>query len=304
MKFNTCTLLISAALTAVASAVPLVPQPLNVVEPATHILTRRCVDCTQKDTVALNLIVKASADHYSAIAHEHLNNLMVDFSAASVTSGAQDLPQEKAALSVAVQTKIDEAKRACSPEALESEIKVTVTSDSSMDIPWSKKDEIEKKMVELDAKITKLILERIEAQVNAELLSKDCTEKMTNTEIVPTSEAPAPIPEAPAPVPEAPAPVPEAPAPLPEAVPAPAPSGAQPGINVAASIDSKYVCRSGCKDSGDANTVLSLRVNLENEFKPRLEHFYDREVPTACDEKRSSLLGGVLSLVANLNVNA
>ncbi|KAG0271168.1 hypothetical protein BGZ95_001060 [Linnemannia exigua] len=262
------------------------------------------------------LIVKASADHYSTIAHARLDNLMSEIQTAKVTSGAQDLPQEKAALSVAVQTKIDEAKKACSPDVLAPAIKATVAADANLDIPWSKKEEIEKKMAELDAKITQLMLERIQANINAELLSKDCTEKMTNTEIAP---APPAAPEA-APAP-APAPV-EAPAPAPAPVEAPAPApatpaaaepctsctsttgGAQAGIDVAASVDSKFVCKTGCKDSNDAKNVLTLRVNLESELTPRLDHFYQQEVPTACTENRETLLGGVLNLIANLNVNA
>ncbi|KAF9346786.1 hypothetical protein BGX26_001705, partial [Mortierella sp. AD094] len=94
------------------------------------------------------------------------------------------------------------------------------------------------------------------------------------------------------------------PAPEPAPAEAPAPTGSKAGIDVAASVDSKFVCKSGCKDSNDAKTVLSLRVNLEREFEPRLDHFYVQEVPRECEEKRGSLLGGVLKLVADLNVNA
>ena len=304
MKFTTCTLLISAALATLASAAPLISQDNTLVDATAHILAKRCADCTHTDGLALDLIVKASADHYSTIAHNHLDNLMVEIDTAKVTSGAQELPQEKAALTVAVQVKIDEAKKACSPEALAPAIKATVTSNANMDVPWSKKEEIEKKMAELDILITNLVLDRIQANVNAEDLSKDCTEKMTNTDLAP---APTPVAAEPAPVAPAP-PAPEtAPAPAPAAQPCTEcanPSGAQAGIDVAASVDSKFVCKTGCKDSNDAHTVLTLRVNLENEFQPRLTHFYNQEVPAACTEKRSSLLGGVLSLIANLNVDA
>ncbi|KAG0300114.1 hypothetical protein BGZ98_009436 [Dissophora globulifera] len=310
MKFTSSILLISAALGAVASAVPLVAQTTATVGRNTHVVVKRCTECTHNDNIALDLIVKASADHYSSIAHARLNNLMTEIEAAKVTSDNQNMPQEKAALSVTVQTKIDEAKKACEPEALAPVIKASVTSNANLDIAWSKKEEIEKKMAELDLMITKLMLERIQANINAEMLSKDCTENMTNTEIAP---APAPAPaEQPAPAPEPvaePAPVPApaeqpAPAPAPAEVPAPAPATAQPGIDVAANVDSKFVCKSGCKDSNDAKTVLTLRVNLENEFSPRLDHFYGEEVPAACEEKRESLLGGVLQLVAHLNVDA
>ncbi|KAG0299799.1 hypothetical protein BGZ97_003539 [Linnemannia gamsii] len=323
MKFTAATLLISAALAAVASAAPVVNNVdvLQGTVTASHTIVKRCSDCTHNDGLALDIIVKASADHYSTIAHTRLDNLMAEIQTAKVTSGTQDLPQEKAALSVAVQTKIDEAKKACSPEVLAPAIKATVTGDANLDVPWSKKEEIEKKMAELDAKITQLMLERIQANINAELLSKDCTEQMTHTEIVPApTEAPAPAP-APAPV-EAPAPAPApapaevpAPAPAPAEAPAPAPvaepctsctstTGAQAGIDVAASVDSKFVCKTGCKDSDDAKNVLTLRVNLESELTPRLDHFYQQEVPTACTENRDTLLDGVLSLIANFNVNA
>ncbi|KAF9435338.1 hypothetical protein BGZ76_006489 [Entomortierella beljakovae] len=306
MKFSTSALLISAALATIASAAPLTADAQVNVKTG-PVLSKRCMDCTHTDGIALDIIVKASADHYSTIAQAHLNNLMTDMEAAKVTSGAENLPEEKALLNVAVQAKIDQAKEACTPEALAPIIKATVSSDANLDVAWSKEEEIKNKMAELDLMITKLMLERIQVNIDAELLSKDCTEKMTNTEIAPAPAAP-PAPE-PAPVeaiPE-PAPVEAIPEPAPVEAPAPVPapaSGPQPGIDVAASVDSKYVCRSGCRDSADANSVLSLRVNLENEFKPRLNQFYVQEVPKECEEKRESLLGGVLKLVAELKVNA
>ncbi|KAG0053714.1 hypothetical protein BGZ83_000523 [Gryganskiella cystojenkinii] len=310
MKFLTSALLISAALATIASAAPLissediVPSNSDATINSIHLLNKRCGDCTQTDGLALDLIVQASADHYASIAHRHLDNLMIEIETAKVTSGNQELPQEKAALNVAVQAKIDGAKQACAPEALAPVIKATVTANSNMDVPWSKKEEIEKKMADFDIMITNVVLDRIQSQVNAEGLSKDCTEKMTNTDLAPAPAGPAPA----APVP-APAAVPETPAPAPAEVPAPpapAPAETEPqaGIDVKASVDPKFVCKSGCKDSADAHTVLTLRVNLENEFQPRLTHFYQQEVPTACTENRSSLLGGVLSLIADLNVKA
>ncbi|KAF9955460.1 hypothetical protein BGZ72_003725 [Mortierella alpina] len=342
MKFPITVLLVSAALATIASAAPLgqvlnspiasaaplgqvlnnpiasaapLGQVLNNPIATTQALTKRCANCDKKDVLALNLMVKASADHYSAIAHDRLENLLSEIKTAKVTSGSVELPTEKQMLSAAVQIKIDAAKKDCESEALVPAIKDVVTTQAVFDIHWSQKAEIENKMAELDLAITKLILERIQNNINAELLSKDCTEKMTATEITPAPpgpvapdapvapEAPAPaVPEAPAPAPEAPAPAPEAPAPAPEA-PAPVPA-AQPGIDVAASVDPKYVCKSGCKDSQDAKTVLSLRVNLQNELEPRLDHFYVQEVPAACTEKRSALLGNVLNLVAELNVKA
>ncbi|KAF9383628.1 hypothetical protein CPC16_008829, partial [Podila verticillata] len=205
MKFTSSILLISAALATLASAAPMIVPGTHVNSDSTgHVLAKRCADCTNKDAVALDIIVRASADHYSNIAHVRLDSLLSEIQTAKVTSGAQDLPQEKAALTVAVQTKIDEAKKACAPEALASAIKATVTANANLDVPWSKKEEIEKNMVDLDVMITKLMLDRIQASINAERLSKDCTEQMTNTQI-----APAPAPEAaPAPAPEVAAPAP------------------------------------------------------------------------------------------------
>ncbi|KAF8984690.1 hypothetical protein BGZ52_012327, partial [Haplosporangium bisporale] len=184
MKFTSSILLISAALATLASAAPMIVPGTHVNSDSTgHVLAKRCADCTNKDAVALDIIVRASADHYSNIAHVRLDSLLSEIQTAKVTS---------------VQTKIDEAKKACAPEALASAIKATVTANANLDVPWSKKEEIEKNMVDLDVMITKLMLDRIQASINAERLSKDCTEQMTNTQI-----APAPAPEAaPAPAPE------------------------------------------------------------------------------------------------------
>ena len=331
MKFSSI-LLISVALAAVANAAPLSVKGAVKIDTARHginvalapMISKRCNDCTNQDGVALDLIVKTSADHYSEIAHARLDDLMKEIQTAKVTSGTEDMPKEKNLLTVTVQAQIDEAKKACSPEALQPVIMATVTADSNFDIPWSKKEEVEKKMIELDIAITKAVLDRIQATVNAEQLSKDCTENMTNTEIVPAPAAPAPAetpaptavesaPETPAVAPETPAPDVSAPAPTVVEVPATAsePSeespkeenGLQAGIDVAASVDNKFVCKTGCKDSEDAHTVLSLRVNLENEFKPRLDHFYDQEVPTAYTERRKSLLDGVLDILSHLRVD-
>ncbi|KAG0355715.1 hypothetical protein BG005_005364 [Podila minutissima] len=338
MKFFASILLISAAL-AVTSAAPLLRQNNINANVATNGLAKRsCVDCTHKDGAALDIIIKASANHYADIAHARLDDLMAEINTAKVTSGTQELPKEKAVLTVTIQGKIDEVKRACTSQELEPLIKASITADTNFDIPWSNKKEVEKKMAELDLKITKLVLDRIQANINAEMLSKECAEKMTNTEIAPAPPVPVAAPEAPAPAPEAaapvsatsapaseaPAPASEAPAPAPE-TPAPAPQAPAPvleipattpvpwlpwphhrlrvGIDVAASVDPKFVCKSGCKDSNHAETVLNLRVTLEKELAPRLEHFYVEEVPTACTEKRASLLGGILNLLSNVKLS-
>ncbi|KAF9137837.1 hypothetical protein BGX30_009854 [Mortierella sp. GBA39] len=327
MKFTSSILLISAAIASVASAVPItgqatgnvdVPNAVQVTANANFArtpLTKLCGDCTQKDSAALEVIIKASADHYSDIAHARLDNLMNEIATAKVTSGAEELPKEKALLTITVQSNIDNAKKACTSEELVPAIKSAVEADANLDVAWSKQEdqELKKKMAELEVKITQLVLDRIQVNINAELLSKDCTEKMTNTEIAlapetlaPAPETPAPTPEAPATVPETPAPTPETPAPVPE-TPAPVPentdNGLKVGIDVAANVDPKFVCKSGCNDSQDAKNVLSLRVNLENELKPRLDYFYAEEVPTACEEKSNTLLDGVLNLMSGLRVN-
>ncbi|KAF9325960.1 hypothetical protein BG006_010573 [Podila minutissima] len=358
MKLSISSLLISAAIAAAASADPASDAHVDV----TANILGNCADCTQADLHALDVIVSASANHYSKIAHVRLDNLMKEMSAASVTDGTEELPKEKALLIVAVQAKINDAKIACMPHALAPTIMTTIEAHADLHIPWSQKDQVEKKMADLNLLITDLVLDRIQADINAELLSKECAEKMTNTEIVPVpvaapeippapapiTEAPAPITEAPAPITEAPVPVTEAPAPIQEEpapitdtpgpiteapapiqeAPAPVIEASTPvtevpapespvectqpcedkpftqvGIDVLADVDPKFVCKTGCKDSKDANVVLKLRVNLEKEFEPRLEHFYKQEVPTACNDERSSLLGGVLGLLSNLRVN-
>ncbi|KAF9304196.1 hypothetical protein BGZ74_002138, partial [Mortierella antarctica] len=206
MKFFASILLISAAL-AVTSAAPLLRQNNINANVATNGLAKRsCVDCTHKDGAALDIIIKASANHYADIAHARLDDLMAEINTAKVTSGTQELPKEKAVLTVTIQGKIDEVKRACTSQELEPLIKASITADTNFDIPWSNKKEVEKKMAELDLKITKLVLDRIQANINAEMLSKECAEKMTNTEIAPAPPVPVAAPEAPAPAPEAAAP--------------------------------------------------------------------------------------------------
>ncbi|KAF9420291.1 hypothetical protein BGZ94_009170 [Podila epigama] len=333
MKFSALTVLISFALAVVASAAPLLETAnANVNVFSNSIAKRNCAECTQSDVTALDLILKASADHYADIARIHLDGLMQDINSAKVTSGEQDLPKEKALLSAAVQAKIDAAKKACSSEELLPAIKVSVNADTNLNIPWSNKDQVDKKLADLDVKITKILLDRIQTNINAEILSKDCTEKMTNTVITPAPAGPTTVDNEPSsqgpessnatPVSEeAPsvASPPETPTPT-ESTPQPVPENSdnnskdinnssnnnnetiQAGIHVAApSVDPKYVCKSGCQNSKEAKLVLNLRVTLENELTPRLETFYNKEVPTACTDKRVTLLDRVLSLLANVS---
>ncbi|CAO3563138.1 unnamed protein product [Mortierella alpina] len=292
MKFSASALLISAALATIASAAPF--------------LSKRCSECTHVDSLARDLIVRESATHYSQIALVHLDGLSNEIQTARVTSGAEDLPREKEMLSSIVQIKIDDAKKDCAPEALAQAIENVMTSQATFDIPWSKKEEIEKKMAELDVAIMQLMLERIQNRIDAERLSKDCTEKMTETVIAPAPPGPV-LPAAPAPAaPETPAAaVPETPAPAPAAPATPAPAPAvQPGIDVPTTTDPKYVCKSGCTDSQDATHVLTIRVNMEKELKSQLSDVSAQQVPKACEEQRSSFLGNILNVVATLNVNA
>ncbi|KAG0237337.1 hypothetical protein BGW42_001257 [Actinomortierella wolfii] len=343
MKFTP--LLISAALAIVATAAPL--SNVNVdahADISAHPITKRCNECTQTDGIALDLIVKSTADHFAEIAVKRLDSLNAEIQTAKVTSNNVELPQEKTALTVTVQAKIDAAKKACSPEELAPVIKATVATDGSLDIPWSQKskDEVEQKLVELNVKVTKLVVDRIQANINADVLSKECTENMTNTKIEPAPEdtpfkedsAPeeaAPSKDTSAPSQDNSAPSQDTSASEPAADPAtdapadstsqesvPATDGSatyqQPseeskpdlkaGIDVAADVDSKYVCKSGCVDSEDAKHVLALRVNLEGVLAPRIDHFVQKEIPSDCNEKRNGLLDAVLNLLDGLKVNA
>ncbi|KAG0261557.1 hypothetical protein DFQ27_002917 [Actinomortierella ambigua] len=360
MKFTP--LLISAALAIIASAAPV--SNVNVdatanLNGATRDVVKRCVDCTNTDTIALDLIIKSTADHYADIAVTRLDILNAEIQTAKVTSGNQELTQEKTALTVTVQTKIDAAKKACSSDELAPIIKATVSSDSSLDIAWSQKsrEEIEKKLLQLDIVITRMILDRIQANVNADALSKECTEKMTNTEITPApvdsglnkdsspppssgnppassgdssnSGTPAPGPStdtgsntpAPGGAPDASTKAPDSSSgpqdsikpdtppsntapttsepPCDETKDAAAP---QPGIDVVASVDSKYVCAKGCTDTEDAENVLTLRVTLENALAPRIDHVVNEEIPTDCNEKRGGLLDNIVDLINGLKV--
>jgi hypothetical protein len=48
--------------------------------------------------------------------------------------------------------------------------------------------------------------------------------------------------------------------------------------------------------------VLSLRINLENKLRSRLDCFYNQEVPTAFEEKRLSLVNNVFNLLSELRI--
>ncbi|KAF9947559.1 hypothetical protein BGZ72_010471 [Mortierella alpina] len=343
MRFSASILLISVALATITSAAPLVAiVDISTAPTASNL----CSECTSLDQSALNALVKASADHYADIAQVRLNDLMREMETAKVTSGSTELPKEKATLTITVQSRIDDAKKACDSDALAPSILAAITADANLNIPWSKHDQAEKKIDDLNAAIEKIVLDRIQAHVNAELLSKDITENMTNTAITPIPETAAPVPEAPAAGSEtqapvqpnvlpgtsapAPAPAPEVVAPAPEVVPqAPqepvvAPetsppaeeqpkqidavkdinSGTQAGIDVAGTVDPKFLCSSGCKDAKDASTVLALRVNLERQLAPRLQYFYTEEIPVACSESRSSLWDIVRNLLNGLSIEA
>ncbi|KAF9969213.1 hypothetical protein BGZ73_008551, partial [Actinomortierella ambigua] len=339
MKFTP--LLISAALALVASAAPVSNVKVDgSVNLDVHNAAKRCVDCTATDSIALDLIIKSTADHYSDIAATRLDLLNTDIQSAKVTSGSQELTQEKAALTITVQSKIDAAKKACSSDELAPVIKATVTSDSSMDIAWSQqsREEIEKKMVALDATITRMILDRIQSTINADTLSKECTENMTNTEITPApvdsnvgKESTSAGQSAPGISVDASLNAPivggtsdsskatdatggstgssviDTPASASGSQPCEDVNGSsvlKPGIDIAASVDSKYVCAKGCTDTEDATNVLTLRVSLEKALAPRIDHVVQQEIPTDCNEKRDGLLDNIVDLLKGLKVEA
>ncbi|KAF9115361.1 hypothetical protein BGX27_008130 [Mortierella sp. AM989] len=309
MKFIKSILLISAAITTIASAAPLARRAPVVDLVSSNIIQRR------GDTANVNIIVKTTSTHVSNVLQNALDNLLNDMKTAKVTSRAEELSEKKALLNVAVKAKIDQAKKDCSSEALEPLVKAAIRAETGSDDPrWANKEEAKKALANVNLEVTKLVIDHLKVTVNAELLSKDCAEKMTNTEIAPAEEpfsaesvgsepetTEEPEPEAPAPISEETAP--ETPAPVLEAVPSGCTKDSS-GINICVNINAnigKLVCKSGCKDANDAKAVLDLYVNLEKEFKPRLEHFYDKDIPTACEEERRSVVDSVLNL---LNINA
>ncbi|KAF9366025.1 hypothetical protein BGX34_006735 [Mortierella sp. NVP85] len=304
MKFTSSILLISAAIAAVVSAAPLPSDT---------------IDVTLENSKVADLDVLGGYLSGLKARNDRLADLTICYVISrlsrSPTSGKKNLPKEKAALTLIVKTKIDKAKKGYSSESLAPIIKAIVTSDASLDIPWSKKDEAEKKGVELDAKVTDIVLNLLEQAIGAELLSKDCTEKMTNNEIAPAEtpegpfvgesvppmpQTPAPVPEAPAPIPETPAPVKEAPSPIPETTTT---TESSEDKGAPCSVDPKYVCKSGCKDT-QAEAVLNLRINLEKQLGERLEQLRDKKVCADIAKGRSGLLGNVLGLLDSLLVDA
>ncbi|KAF9286050.1 hypothetical protein BGZ68_003285 [Mortierella alpina] len=311
MKFASI-LLISAALATIASAAPLA----GIVDISTApTASSLCSECTSLDQSALNAIVKALAEHYADIAQARLDDLMREVETAKVTSGSTELPKEKATLTITVQSRIDDAKKACASDALAPSILTAVTDDENLKIPWSQSDQVEKKMEDLNATIEKIILDRIEAYMNAERLSKDIAESMTHTVITSVPGTAAPVPEDPAPAlaPETAALVPAV---EPEASLAseqvPEQNDAvidvnttpQSDVDVAAIVGSRFVCSSGCKDIDDATTVLELREDLERQLEPRLQYLSSEEIPVACSESRSSLWDSVRNLLNNLSIEA
>ncbi|KAG0004500.1 hypothetical protein BGZ79_009032 [Entomortierella chlamydospora] len=252
----------------------------------------------------LSANVKLTISHYSNIANSRLEGLLGDMKVAKVTSGSEDPP------------------------------KATIEAETDLDDKWADNEETKRKLLDLDAKLMKLIQDRIQVNVNAGLLSKDCIEKMTNIETAPAEEplnaesvepeaakelipeAPTPVPEeTPVPKPEAIEPAPDAPPPVLEEAPTPETPALEPKLhlrvaprariclNVDANIDLKFVCKSGCKGAKDARFVLDRRVDLEKKFKSRLGKFYEQGIPTECEKKRTSLVDSVLDLLS-LNFEA
>ncbi|KAF9959017.1 hypothetical protein BGZ70_008995 [Mortierella alpina] len=316
MKFTTSVLLISATLATFASAAPLGGIVDIITTPSA---ARLCSQCTSQDQSALNAIVRTSADHYAGIAQNRLSDLMREVGTARVTSGTTELPKGKATLIITMQSKIDDAKKACTPDALAPAILAAINDDAALSIPWSKSEQAEKKMKQLNAVIEKIILDFIQKYLSAEGLAKDITENMTNTKITPIPETAALVPEAPAPAP-APGSAPEAVASPPavepqtslptERLPEQADaavdvnSGTRTGVDVAASVGPKFVCSSGCKDAEDASTVLSLRDDLERQLGPRFKYLANKEIPSDCSAGRSSLWDNIRQVLNNVDIEA
>ncbi|KAF9560458.1 hypothetical protein EC968_006199 [Mortierella alpina] len=285
MKFSASILLISAALATIASAAPLIEIVDINTAPAAPSL---CSGCTSQDQSALNVIVQASADHYADIAQDRLDGLMREMETAKVTSGSAELPKEKATLTLTVQSRINDAKKACAPEALAAAIHAAIADDASLNIPWSKSEQAKRKMDDLNVVVERIILDLIQKHVSAQRLANDITQSMTKTVIEPIPETAAPVPESPAPT-SAPAPVPET------AIPAA-------GNDVAAGIGLKFMCISGCGDAEDANTVLALRDDLERQLTPRFQYLANKEIPAACSQSRSSLWDSIRKLLDSLDI--
>ncbi|CAO3573210.1 unnamed protein product [Mortierella alpina] len=318
MRFTISILLISAALATFASAAPLAGVVDIITTPSA---ARPCSECTSQDQSALSAIVQTSADHSAAIAQNRLDDLMREVGTARVTSGTTELPKEKATLIITMQSKIDDAKKACTSETLAPAILAAINDDATLSIPWSKSEQAEKKMEELNAVIERVILDSIQKHLSAEGLAKDITENMTKTVITPSPEIAAPAPETAAPVPApAPASAPEAVAPAPVVAPQSAlpteqlpkqadaavdvSSGTRTGVDVAASVGPKFVCSSGCEDAEDASTVLALRDDLERQLGPRLRYLTNKEIPSDCSEGRSSLWDSIRKLLNNVDIEA
>ncbi|KAG0013429.1 hypothetical protein BGZ80_011079 [Entomortierella chlamydospora] len=182
MKFDKTILLISIAIATVVSANPLEPASVGAAVTANP-LSRR------DDDPILHAIVKLTTGHYPDIANLGLDGLLGDMKAAKVTSGSEELPKERDLLNIAVKAKIDQAKKDCSRESLEPLARATIGAETDSDNKWADNEETKRKLLGLDAKLVKLIQDRIQVNINAELLSKECTEKMTNIEIAPAEES-------------------------------------------------------------------------------------------------------------------
>ncbi|KAF9153260.1 hypothetical protein BGX21_003814 [Mortierella sp. AD011] len=294
MKLDKTIPLIPIAVATVVPADPLEPANVGAAVVANP-LSRR------DDNPTLRAIVKLTTGHYSDIANLRLGGLLGDMKAVKVTSGSEDLPKERALLNIAVKAGIERLLTA----TIEAE---TDSNDNSAD------EKNKRKLLGLDAKLVKLIQNRIQVNNNVELLSKECIEKMTKIEIAPAEESlnaesveSEPATVALAPVHE------EALVPEPEViepaysevpthvleVPAPEAQTLEPKVAPEGCIMGRV---SGCKGAKDAKIVISLHADLEKKIKSRLGKFYEQEVLTEC-EKCTSLVGDVLDLL-NLSVKA
>jgi hypothetical protein len=151
MMFTSSILLISTANASVTAGVTLTGQATRDVNISDTVqgntntyfartpLTKRAYgDCAHKGDAALDAIIKASAEHYTDIAHARLDNLMREFATAKVTSGTEDLPKEEALFTTSAQTNIDNAKTTCTSEELVPAIRSAIAADANLDVAWSK----------------------------------------------------------------------------------------------------------------------------------------------------------------------
>ncbi|KAF9148918.1 hypothetical protein BGX21_006205 [Mortierella sp. AD011] len=229
---------------------------------------------------------------------------------AKVTCGSEDLPIEDILLNIAVKAKVNQAKKDCSPEVLEPLATATIEAKTGLNDKWTRNEETKRKLSDLDVKFTKLIQDRIQINVNAGLLSEDCTEKMTNIETAPAEE---PLSVQSVEPETAKKPALETPTPVPEETSVPKSETIEPLPTLRILSLKKYQLQRHSRWSLKPHLVFAPRAKmqgckdtkfvLEKKFKSRPGKFYEQEIPTECEKKLKSFVGIVLDLL-NLSVEA